>query len=258
MPTRERSLKQTSIKSRACDQADCAKLGVKNCDQSNERSLYMLPNRRPPVAVQLIRHEDRLRCPPPNPLSNCSGTYGPIAYPASCPASCLVASTCTLGVVTPEVVAPTGVCRPTTGCWHGGLLSRNEVDALRPSPGSEFGRSCNWSAPIYTNLPDSPSRTCAASLPDGSIYLLSNPGPGRDPLVLSVAKDGLTFDHHLLVISATALGAPGFPCHFSKECDSGFHYPSALWRDDASELLVFYSVNKEDIGITAIPLVALQ
>ena len=132
------------------------------------------------------------------------------------------------------------------------------MDALRFSPTSEFGRSCNWSEPIYTNLPDSPSRTCAASLPDGSIYLLSNPGPGRDPLVISLAKDGVTFDRHLLVISATAPGAPPYPCHFSKECDSGFQYPSALWTEDGLELLVFYSINKEDIGLTAIPLMALQ
>ena len=210
--------------------------------------------------VQLIRHEDRLRCPPPNNATNCSGTYGPKAYPVSCPASCLVASTCTLGAAAPAVTAPTGVCRPTTGCWHGGLLPAptKESDGPEASPTGEFGRACEWSAPVYTTIPDSPSRTCAAPLPDGSIYLLSNPGPGRDPLVISVSRDGLVFDRHLLVISATAAGAPPYPCHFSKECDSGFQYPSALWVEGSSELLVFYSTNKEDIGLTSIPLAALQ
>eukprot|EP01052_Picozoa_sp_SAG31_P054323 SAG31_NODE_14394_length_809_cov_1.502817_2_plen_55_part_01 len=51
----------TSMKHCRCGQAECAKLGVKNCDQSNERSLYLLPDRSPPVAVQLIRHEDHIR-----------------------------------------------------------------------------------------------------------------------------------------------------------------------------------------------------
>ena len=249
--------------------AECAKLGVKGCDQSNERSVFYLPGST--RAVQLVRHENQQHCPALRADGlNCSGTFGPKAYPTKCPASCLIASTCNLAPSVgsggaPLVFAADGVCRPASGCWHGGLLPKPQVGAAvasqrqRANP-SEFGQSCKWTAPVYTNIPDSPSRTCAATLPNGAAYLLSNPGPGRDPLVLSIAADGLNFSQHWLVITADApLGRPEWQrCRFHKKCDSGYQYPSALWRHGDESMLVFYSINKEDIGFAKVKLKSLM
>ena len=90
----------------------------------------------------------------------------------------------------------------------------------------------------------------------------------RDPLVISVARDGLHFDRHWVVrttqLPPTPGGVGGDPSelkckwpghqHRSWGCRPGFQYPAAMWREATGEMVVAYSVNKEDIAITRFPL----
>ncbi len=54
---------------------------------------------------------------------------------------------------------------------------------------------CTWSRPIQTNFPDATSKFRGLRLADGRYVLVSNANPKkRDPLVISVSRDGLVFD----------------------------------------------------------------
>ena len=104
---------------------------------------------------------------------------------------------------------------------------------------------------MIVTLPDSHSRTCAATLPSGGIFLVGNQiSKGRDPVTLAVARDGLLFDRQW----AVRAGAPPvrYPGHAK---GVGFQYPGALVLGD--EMLVSYSIGKEDIGLTRFPLTAI-
>jgi hypothetical protein len=58
---------------------------------------------------------------------------------------------------------------------------------------TNFGRT--WSRPVRTNFPDARSKFNGLQLSDGRFVLVSNPNPEkRDPLVLSISKDGLVFN----------------------------------------------------------------
>lgn len=117
---------------------------------------------------------------------------------------------------------------------------------------------CNWTLPQQTNLPDAPSRTCAAKLPSGAIGLIGNQGgrdptgkhSSRDPLTFLIASDGLRFARQLAIRS----GAPK-PKYYGYQ---GFQYPSFIWCTDCggvqNEIMFVYSVSKEDIAITRAPL----
>ncbi len=126
-----------------------------------------------------------------------------------------------------------------------------------------------WSPIRRTELPDAASRSVAGRLPDGSVYLVGNltwkayepPSPGhlgrRDPLVLTVSSDGITFDRAWTIRSA----APAL--RYSKPPEgatrrgnlgkgAGFQYPHATV--DKHNLWVIYSIGKEDVAVSRIPL----
>ena len=112
--------------------------------------------------------------------------------------------------------------------------------------------NCNWSAPLPTNIPDSRSSTCAGALPNGSTYLLGSQLPrlwDRDPLTLALSPDGAAFDS-LQAVRADA-PPPMFP-GFTK--GPGYEYPMAVVTEDGRALVAVYSVNKEQIAATRIPL----
>jgi hypothetical protein len=127
---------------------------------------------------------------------------------------------------------------------------------------------CNWSAPVETNIPDSRSKTCAGTLPAtpagaGGLrkyrYLVGNQLAkiwDRDPLTLSLSTDGVSFDCVLAVRArcedGQRCGGPGhefFP-GFGK--GPGYQYPAAAVVGDA--LWITYSIAKEQIGVTRVPL----
>ncbi len=58
-----------------------------------------------------------------------------------------------------------------------------------------------WSLPVKTNFPDATSKFSGLRLSDGRYVLVSNPRPGkRDPLTLSISKDGMVFSKMLYLV----------------------------------------------------------
>lgn len=165
----------------------------------------------------------------------------------------IYASTCVLPT-TPTVPATSSLrsCRPGVGDRFMTL-----IEIVRNFEPSSEPRTCNWSIPVLTNIPDAHSRTCASRLPrsafrfysvlnpheeknvlhlftcceltydalptsnsfissSGSVYLVGNQNDdGRDPVTLSISKDGRDFARHW----AVRTGAPpvkystSFPLH---------------------------------------------
>jgi hypothetical protein len=108
-----------------------------------------------------------------------------------------------------------------------------------------------WQMPQRTDFPDAYSRSAAGNLPDGTAYIINNPGNGRDPLVISLSSDGLTFDRHAIICCDTP------PVQFVGVAKGqGFQYPHARINDGM--LHVLYSIGKEDMELTSIPLAELE
>jgi len=110
-----------------------------------------------------------------------------------------------------------------------------------------------WTIPVQTDIPDSPSKAVTGTLPNGKTYLIGNQiqssvrGHTRDPLVISLSSDGKTFNWAAAIRHGTPpLRYPG------KSKDHGFQYPSAIVV--GKSLWVIYSINKEDVAISRIPL----
>ena len=104
---------------------------------------------------------------------------------------------------------------------------------------------------IQTRIPDAPSKSVCGTLPDGRTFLVGNQSIGRDPLVIGLSRDGVTFDW----AAAIRHGAPKVR-HPGRAKGPGFQYPSAIVVGDA--MWVVYSVGKEDVAVSRVPLSALD
>jgi len=148
------------------------------------------------------------------------------------------------------------LCEPTTAwrCAGGGRL-RIWRDLSGESRSQYVQRSddggVTWQTPTRASFPDAYSRTAAGNLPDGTAFIINNPAhKRRDPLVISLAADGVNFDQHAVI----AHSAPSR--RFEGRCKNlGFQYPYATTVGET--LWVAYSVNKEDIEVVEVPLNAL-
>lgn len=123
----------------------------------------------------------------------------------------------------------------------------------------------NWPTAYPTDIPDSPSLTTNVVLEDGTVLLIGNqmapefdnPGKpdhyGRDPLMVSVSADGYLFTR------AYALRCGQQPWRVPKSevrgRGGGGQYPSALV--DGGHLYVLYSMGKEDVWVSRVPLAEL-
>ena len=103
---------------------------------------------------------------------------------------------------------------------------------------------------VRTRIPDSPSKAVSGTLPDGRIWLIGNQAIGRDPLVISLSRDGVTFEW----AASIRHGAPKVR-HPGRAKGRGFQYPSAVVVGDA--LWVIYSIGKEDVAVSRVPLSSL-
>jgi len=148
-----------------------------------------------------------------------------------------------------------GMCEPSVYRRPDGVLvklSRDLDRSRRLYASLSRDDGFNWEPGVRTAIPDSPSKAVSGTLPDGRVYLIGNQVavPGRDPLVLSLSGDGVRFDWAAAIRS----GAP--PLRREGHAKSvGFQYPSAVVARDA--LWVIYSVGKEDVDVSRIPLRAL-
>jgi hypothetical protein len=129
---------------------------------------------------------------------------------------------------------------------------RNYSGFLYVATSRDQGQS--WSTPVKTNFPDSTARFALGKLPDQTVYLINNPGPkqfDRHLMAISTSTDGRTFKRSWIIRNEpTKMRYPG------KSKLDGWQYPHAIvWK---SFLYVAYSINKEDVAVTRIPLKHLK
>ncbi len=120
-----------------------------------------------------------------------------------------------------------------------------------------------WPPAEPTDIPDSPSLSCALTLPGGTVVLIGNQvaprfdNPDevthypRDPLTVSVSPDGYRFTRvYALRCGSEALRVAGVGGR-----GPGAQYPSGLVRDGV--LYVQHSMGKEDIWVSRVRLADL-
>lgn len=156
------------------------------------------------------------------------------------------------------------LCEPSTYRRPDGVLVRvyrdhHPTHRLYASLSRDAGET--WTVPVRTDVPDSPSRTAVGSLPDGTVFLAGNqlsepfnqarrPHYTRDPLTLALSTDGVAFDRAVAVRSGSPkIRLPG------KGKGRGYQYPSAVVVADA--IWIMYSVGKEDVAVSRVPLASL-
>lgn len=120
----------------------------------------------------------------------------------------------------------------------------------------------NWPAGVPTDIPDSPSLTDSVMLEEGTVLLVGNQmapqfdNPheirhyGRDPLTVAVSPDGYRFGKvYALRCGPHEYRVPQSEIHGR---GGGAQYPSAMVHEGT--LYVQYSMGKEDIGLSWVPL----
>lgn len=127
---------------------------------------------------------------------------------------------------------------------------RNRSGFLYASVSTDRGQS--WSMPAKTNFRDCRSRFSAGNLPDGTAFLINNPGPHhRRYLTIALGDDGKTFDRAFMIFGERIRHRYG-----GRTKALGWQYPNAVvWKD---HLHVVYSINKEDLGASRFALRDLQ
>lgn len=142
-----------------------------------------------------------------------------------------------------------------------------------------------WGSPMKTNIPNDKTNINTGALPDGRVYLLSNPVfwskemlpqhvewlTYRDPITLATSRDGWNFDSAAALLSCAVLTGSNETCK-PRWCDRkpndsqpscngknpGPSYPQGLTvvAPAPEELRGFYvvaSLNKEDIWLARVP-----
>ncbi|AQQ69932.1 putative neuraminidase (sialidase) [Limihaloglobus sulfuriphilus] len=134
-------------------------------------------------------------------------------------------------------------------------LFRDDGRSLRMFASIRSSEDDKWSRPVKTNIPDSCAMTVSGRLSDGRVYMIGNNIPKlwlRSPLLITLSDDGADFDQSWVIRCCDP------ELREKKSMDGkgpGFQYPNVCMSK--SDMWVFYSVGKEDIGVTRIPLETL-
>jgi hypothetical protein len=172
----------------------------------------------------------------------------------------------------PDTILPQGVdspwlCEPTVYRAADGMyvMLLRDIAFSHRLYVSLSGNGHDWPPAVPTDIPDSPSLSTTLKLPDGTVLLVGNmmapafDNPdqvrhyGRDPLVVALSDDGYTFDrafalrcgqHEWRTSQGDVRGRGG-----------GAQYPSCVAHDGI--LYVQYSMGKEDICVSSVPLTGL-
>ena len=109
-----------------------------------------------------------------------------------------------------------------------------------------------WSTPVETEFSDTNAKFHFGCLPGGRFYYVGNPiGSGRTPLVLSLSRDGVVFDRHLV------LGETPYPKRHAGAAKGGeYGYPHTLIHD--GHLYVIISRQKEAVQVSRVALADLD
>ena len=137
------------------------------------------------------------------------------------------------------------------------MVSRDQKNRNVSLAAKSDDRGETWSKSMITNMPDSKAKQCAGNLPDGTAFLINNPGRfftddgknWRVPLAITLSKDGFNFMKSYLLRS----GKDG-DYHKPKVSGNsrGYSYPKAFIHEDY--LYVSYAMNKNDVEYTRIPI----
>lgn len=126
------------------------------------------------------------------------------------------------------------------------------VTVFAPTDSTDhFSNGETWTTSVLTDVPDSRSKQSAGNLPDGTCYFVSNPVTNkfRYPLVLTLSKDGTHFDTAYLLRTKQDISSIRYN---GKAKRLGYSYPKSIVI--GHYLYVSYSMNKEDVQFTRIPL----
>jgi hypothetical protein len=105
-----------------------------------------------------------------------------------------------------------------------------------------------WSEPVVTNFPEKGARHHGVRLSNGLYALLVNPSPvERIPFSIALSKDGLVYDR-IANVRAEATS----PRWAGRAKSNGYHYMRGYEHD--GKIYTIYSINKEDIEVTIVPL----
>lgn len=113
-----------------------------------------------------------------------------------------------------------------------------------------------WTDPVMTTMPDARTKQSAGNLPDGTAYMAGNPvtNKHRIPLVLTLSDDGEVFDRaYLLREGGESMPEVKYNGHYKRK---SYSYPKSMVAD--GYLYVAYTLNKQDVQFTRIPLVSLK
>ena len=129
------------------------------------------------------------------------------------------------------------------------MVFRDQESSYKKLASVSIDRGETWTPAVETVFPDSRSKQCAGNLPDRTPFLIGNPGPEKDRslLIIATASDGTTFDQ-----AWTLRNNPPERRYDGKAKTPGYSYPKAFVAKDF--LYVAYSVNKEEIAVTRLPL----
>ena len=149
-----------------------------------------------------------------------------------------------------NIEPPEGIA-PLQGTWYQTddgrmwLYLRNGGVSTRLALTCTDDEGDTWSDVLLTDFPNTYSRARAGRLNDGRFYIVGNNYDmflDRRRLLVAISDDGRTFDRqYTLIEGETTRRIPG------RHKEDGFHYPNTMV--DGDNLIVIYSVNKEDIEI---------
>lgn len=135
------------------------------------------------------------------------------------------------------------------------MVFRDQKSSYRKLASISKDNGETWTTPVITNMLDSRSKQSAGNLPDGAVYFASNPidGKTRWPLVLTLSKKGYNFNRAFVLQKESDLPELKFEGRYKRK---GFHYPKSMVSD--GYLYVAYTVNKEIVKITKVPLASIE
>ncbi len=134
------------------------------------------------------------------------------------------------------------------------MLFRDQASSFVKLAAVSEDQGASWTAPTRTNIPDSRSKQCAGTLPDGRAFWVGNPtgSKSRRALALALSADGYRFDKAFLLAGPADLPPRRREGRYKT---LGYNYPKAVVLGDT--LWISLSINKEDAVLYRIPLNSL-
>ena len=134
------------------------------------------------------------------------------------------------------------------------MLFRDQASSFVKLAAVSEDQGASWTAPMRTNIPDSRSKQCAGTLPDGRAFWVGNPtgSKSRRALALALSADGYRFDKAFLLAGPADLPPRRREGRYKT---LGYNYPKAVVLGDT--LWISLSINKEDAVLYRVPLNSL-